>query len=232
MDSDFHYDVVPSGANMSSRVSFQPELTQAELVTAVAAATGLTEDQVTAVGTSILTQLILAGKVSRRSLRLFNLFNFTPRCGGTHSDPDFQPTAANMNLAINCTLTRVGLAMMEDGITFQRDAVRGTKVPVIDRVYDGTTRALNRCTPGGAFRIYGRDNGPEPDATSLYGVFLAPVTGGGAAVRVASYSDWTDGEIMGSWPSGITGPQLLSIVTAYTTGGSIRTGMFGTHLNP
>lgn len=108
----------------------------------------------------------------------------------------------------------------------------GEKVPVIQRVYDGATRAPDRCTPGGAFRIGGHDFGMEPGQLEVtQGVFLTPVAGG-AAVRVSSYSDWTDSEIMGSWPTGLTGAQHLSVVTSYNTGGSGRTGMYGTQLTP
>ena len=117
--------------------------------------------------------------------------------------------------------------MLENGITFQRDAVLGAKVPDIDRVYDGATRSLNRCTPGGAFRLSGRDFGLEPDGTVLtLGVFLTP------AVRINSYSDWTPTEIMGSWPSGLVGAQRLSVVARYDTGASNRAGIYGTNLTP
>ncbi len=71
---------------------------------------------------------------------------------------------------------------------------------------------------------------PAAGVTTL-GVFLTPVAGG-AAVRVSSYSEWTETEIMGSWPSGLVGAQELSIVTAYTTGSTGRTGVYGTHLTP
>ncbi|HEY1769342.1 MAG TPA: hypothetical protein VGG02_03705 [Chthoniobacterales bacterium] len=231
-DLNFHYNVVPSGVNVSTRVSPQEDLTQDEIVDAVATSTSLTAAQVTSVGTALLQQLILGAKVSRKVRRLFGLLSFSPSCGGVHTDPDFQPTAENMNLSLNCALAPDGHVLFENGITFQRDEVMGTRAPMIDRVYDGASHALNRCTAGGAFRIGGHDFGLEPGTTDLLrGVFLAPVAGG-AAVRVASYSDWTGTQIMGSWPSPITGAQVLSVVTNYSAGGTNRTGIFGTHLTP
>lgn len=232
MPNVFHYNVVPSGANVSTRIAFQGDVAQSDLVAAAATSSGLTPEQVTAAGTAIFQQIIGAGKNSKKVRRLFNLFTFTPRCGGVHSDADFQPTPTNMNLSINLTLAPDGLALMEEDLSFQRDQVMGTKVPVIDRVYDANSRVLNKCTAGGAFRISGHDFGLEPGAgASSLGVFLTPVAGG-AAVRVAGYSEWTETEIMGSWPSPLTGAQQLSIVTNYSIGGSNRTGMFGTHLTP
>lgn len=231
MDNNFHYNVVPAGTKVSTRVVFQEPMTQNELIALVVGETGLTSDQVTSAGTSILKQVILGAQKGRKSQRLFGLMTFTPRCGGVHADADFQPNVANMNLAVNATLSPGGIALLEGGISFTRDAVLGEKVPEIDRVYDGTTRGINRCTPGGAFRIGGRDFGFEPNGGTSLGVFLKPVAGG-AAVRVVSYSDWTGTEIMGSWPAALTGAQNLSIVAQYSTGGSFRTGMYGTPLSP
>ena len=234
MDSHFHYNVVPNpnGQNVSTRVVFQDDLLQPELVATVATETGLTPAQITQAGTAILRQIILAGKISRVTRRLFGLFTFTPRSGGSQPDADFQPTVENMNVSLNASLAPDGQALFETGLTFQRDGVLGERGPVINRVYDAAARATDRCTPGGPFKIGGHEFGQEPGATATgMGLFLKPVAGG-AAVRIGFFSEWTATEIMGAWPAGLTGAQQLSIVTTYEGSSSPRTFIYGTNLTP
>ncbi len=232
-DNAFHYNVIPSGSGVSTRVALQEDLDSDTLLAQVAAQTGQTQAVVDTVGRALFAGILDAARASRTARRVCGLFTFKPSCGGKHADADFQPTVENMNLDVNLTLSPEGHAVFETGITFVRDAVLGDKVPAITRVYDATTRTLDRCTPGGAFRISGHDFGPEPGpADTTLGLFLAPVSGGGAALHVASYSHWTATEIMGAWPPGLTGAQRLSLVVRYTGGGASRTGIYSTNLNP
>ena len=219
----FHYNVIPSatGSGFSTRVVNQEDYTEAQLVADVAADTGLTPAQVTAAGTALLRRLILAGQNTRRTRNLFQLLTFLPRSGGTFASPDFQPSAQALNIGINGSLTPDGQALLEDGMTFVREGVLGQKTPLVERVYDASSRQRDTYTPGGGFKLGGHDFG-HPDLTQpAVGVFLQPVAGG-APVRVPSYISWTDTEITGVWPAGSDGQQHLLVVTKYEAASSVR----------
>ena len=46
MDTNFHCNVVPSGSKVSTRVAFQGELKEADIISAAAAATGLNRNAI------------------------------------------------------------------------------------------------------------------------------------------------------------------------------------------
>ncbi len=229
----FHYTVIsgPGGSGFSTRVANQEDYTEAQLVADVAADTGLTAAQVTAAGTALLHRLVLAGQNSRRTRNLFKLVTFLPRSGGVFDTPDFQPNAQAMNVGLNGNLTPDGQALFEEGITFVRDGIAGQKTPLVERVYDASSRQRNRCTPGGGFKLGGHDFG-HPDLTQpAVGVFLQPVAGG-AQVRVQSYIGWTDTEITGVWPAGLTGQQHILVVTKYDPASNARNTTYTNVLSP
>lgn len=72
-------------------------------------------------------------------------------------------------------------------------------------------------SPGAGFRIVGSGFGNLPDIPSDVGVFLLPAEKG-RLVRVMRYTSWTDSEITGIWPLGISGPQELLIETPNPVG--------------
>jgi hypothetical protein len=199
----FHYTVVPkaSGAGVSTRVSYQEDYTEDQLVADVAAEQSLTPQQVTAVGTGLLQRIIAAARDTRRTRNLFDLITFLPTCGGSQDGPDFMPSPAAINVGINGNLTPDGQALFENGMTFQRDGVDGAKTPLIERVYDATARQRDQYTPGGGFKIGGNAFGPQPDVLNNAGVgiFLDPFVAG-PKVRVNSYIDWSDTAITGRGP--------------------------------
>lgn len=67
MNTNFHYNVVPSGQNVSTRVAFQDDLKPDALVAQAAAASGLTAEQITTAGTAIFRQIIAAAKQTSAS---------------------------------------------------------------------------------------------------------------------------------------------------------------------
>ncbi len=224
---EFHYNVVPKAGNsgFSTRVGNPPDLTPEELIASVARETGLTADQVAAAGTALFRGVILAAADSRKVRNLFGLFTFLPRCGGSFTNVDFQPTADSLNVGINGNLTPDGLHLFTDGMTFVRDGVEGAKVPIIERVYDATTRGRDKCTPGGGFKIGGQAFWHFDDVPANVGVYLQPATGG-SKVRVASYISWKDSEISGVWPAGLAGSQTLTVETTYANSGSVRNSTY------
>jgi len=225
----FHYNVIPKpSGGFSTRISYQPDLPEAQLVADVAAETGLTVEQVSKVSAALLRHIIVAGKDAQPVRNLFGLVTFLPRSGGSFANIDFQPSFDALNVGINGNLTPDGLALMADGITFERDGVDGVKTPSVERVYDATSRARNKCTPGGGFKIGGEDFFHFDEVPANVGVYLQPVAGG-ARVRVTSYISWKDSEISGVWPTGLTGTQTLIVETTYE-GGGIRSTTYTTPL--
>lgn len=234
MNDSLHFDVIPKsrGEGFSTRIAFQDDLSPEVIIAEVAAETGQTVAQVAAVGTGILRRVIIAGRRGRRVRRLFALLSFTPRCGGSFTTVDFLPTVENMNLAINAALSPEGEALFHEGITFERDRVLGEKTPEVLRAYDATSRTINTLTPGGAFKVSGRDFGPEPAVGSTTtGLFVRSTGGGNALTRIVSYSEWTPTEILGAWPAGgLSGDQQLVVVTKYEGSSDLRTFIYGTNL--
>jgi hypothetical protein len=191
-----------------------------------------TDEQITAVGEELSKARIGALSRGRVVRRAFGFFTDEPTCGGSHLDPDFSPTLENMNVAVRGRLAPDGQALFESLISFQRDAVLGDKVPLVARVYNGSTHGTDTLTLGGAFRLSGPgDFGPEPatSATTL-GVFL--VRAGGTSTRVTSITQWTDSEIFGAWPMTLsgTGNVTLSVVVKYPRNTSTSTFIYGTNL--
>lgn len=227
----FHYNAVTrTNGRVTTRVSKQGNVTTAQIVAAAAAETpGLTPEQITAAGTSILRQVILLGaRESKDVLRLFGLMSFRPTSGGDFPDLDFQPTPAALNLALSGSVAPDGQTLYESGLDFVRDENIGVKHAIIERVYNATTNSTDRYTSGGGFKISGQDLG-NPDLTNVtYGVFLQSISMP-TLVRCPSIIDWTNNEISGAWASGVTGPQRLIIVTRYD-GGTARTTTYGTNL--
>jgi hypothetical protein len=228
----FHYNAVSkTGGRATTRISLQGQVTEQEIVAAASAESGLTAAQITAAGTAIFRQIIqLAGKESKQALRIFDLMSFRPTCGGDFPSIDFQPTAEGMNLAIRGSLSPAGQALFEDGLDFVRDESIGEKHAIIDRVYNATTKTTDHYTAGGGFKINGQDLGQPDLASSTFGLFLEAVSTG-ARIKLASIIDWTDGEITGAWPAGVTGAQRLVVVTQYAFG-LPRTTIYGTNLTP
>lgn len=226
----FHYNAVSkAGGRATTRISIQGQFTEQQLVTNVATETGFPAAQVTTIGTAILRQIILgAGQESKNLLRLFELMSFRPTCGGDFPNIEFQPTADAMNLAIRGSLSPAGQTLFEAGLEFIRDDSIGEKHAIIDRVYNATTKTTDHYTAGGGFKINGQDLGQPDLASSEFGVFLEAVANGNR-VKVTSIIDWTDGEITGAWPAGITGAQRLVVVTQYAFGHP-RTTIYGTNL--
>ena len=228
----FHYNAVSkAGGRATTRISLQGQLTEETLVADAAAETGLTAAQITAAGTAIFRRIILGGgQEGKNILRLFNLMSFRPACGGDFPSIDFQPTPDGMNLAIRGSLSPAGQALFEEGLEFIRDESIGEKHAIIDRVYNATTRTTDHYTAGGGFKINGQDLGQPDLQSSTFGVFLEAVSNG-TRVRLTSIIDWSDSEITGAWPAGITGAQRLVIVTQYSFG-LPRTTIYGTNLTP
>lgn len=122
--------------------------------------------------------------------------------------------------------------MFDSLLSFQRDGVKGEKVPTLTRVYDGTTREVDQITLGGPFRISGPGEfGPEPGVgATLLGIFLERT--GGTPVRIGAFSDWTQSEIRGAWPAAIsgTGTVELRLVVQYPNNADSSTFIYGTPL--
>jgi hypothetical protein len=239
MDGKFHFNVIPKpgGSGNTTRIVLQEELGTAGLVAAVQAgltARGVTAtaEQITATGEEIAKASIAALAQGRPVRRAFGYFTYEPSCGGVFDSPDFLPTVDNMNAGVRGRLAPDGQALFDGQITFERDGVKGEKVPMISRIYDGATRQLDRITLGGPFRINGpEDFGPEPSpAATTLGIFLART--GGAPVRIGMFSKWTDSEIFGSWPAAIpgTGDVELRIATLYPSNTSPSVFIYGTLL--
>lgn len=238
-DNHFHFNVMPKagGVGNTTRVVNQEELLTPELVastkTALAArGITLTAEQITAVGEELAKVRIAALAQGRPVRRAFGFFTDEPTCGGSHDSPDFTPTVDNMNAGVRGRLSPAGQELFDSLVSFQRDGVKGEKVPMLTRVYDGATKLLDRVTLGGPFRISGpEDFGPEPDgpATTL-GIFLKRT--GGTSVRIGMFSKWTDSEIFGSWPAAIsgTGDVELRVVTQYPGNADPSTFIYGTML--
>ncbi len=238
-DNHFHFNVVPKagGTGNTTRVINQEELLTPELVASTKTALDalgitLSEEQINAVGEESAKVRIAALAQGRPVRRAFGFFTDEPTCGGAHDDPDFTPTVDNMNAGVRGRLSPAGQDLFDSVVSFQRDGVKGEKVPMLTRVYDGATKLLDRVTLGGPFRISGpEDFGPEPDgpATTL-GIFLHRT--GGTPVRVGMFSKWTDSEIFGSWPAAIsgTGDVELRVVTLYPKNADPSTFIYGTML--
>ena len=228
----FHYNAVSkTGGRATTRISLQGQVTEQEIVAAAAAESGLTAAQITTAGTALFRQIILlAGRESKNALRVFDLFSFRPACGGDFPDIEFQPSPEGMNLAIRATVAGAGQSLFEDGLEFIRDESIGEKHAIIDRVYNATTRTTDHYTAGGGFKINGQDLGQPDLQSSTFGVFLEAVSNG-TRVKLTSIIDWSDSEITGAWPAGITGAQRLVIVTQYSFG-LPRTTIYGTNLTP
>ena len=238
MDTHLHFNVTPkAGGGYTTRLVTQEDLLTPELVAAIKAgctARGitLTDEQITVAGEESAKARIAALARGRVVRRAFGLFTQEPTCGGSHPDPDFTPTIENMNVAVRGRLAPAGQDLFESLITFHRDAVLGDKVPIVTRVYNGTTRATDTITLGGAFRLNGpEDFGPEPTtAETTLGVFLQRT--GGSPVRITSISRWTESEIFGSWPTTVagTGNATLSLIVKYSGNLEPRTFIYGTSL--
>lgn len=239
MDTHFHFNVVPKagGSGNTTRVVTQEEMLTAELVAKTkdaltARGLTLTEEQITAVGEELAKVRIAALAQGRPVRRAFGYFTDEPTCGGVHESPDFTPTVDNMNAGVRGRLAPAGQELFDSQVVFERDGVKGDKVPMLNRVYDGATRQLDRITLGGPFRISGPDDfGPEPSpAASTLGVFLERT--GGTPVRIGVFSRWTDSEIFGSWPAAIsgTGDAELRIVAQYPNNSGPSVFVYGTTL--
>ncbi len=239
MDSNFHFNVVPKagGNGNTTRVVTQDELLTPELVTSTQTALAargitLTAEQITAVGEECAKVRIAALAQGRPVRRAFGFFTDEPTCGGSHADPDFTPTVENMNAGVRGRLAPAGQELFDSLVTFQRDGVKGDKVPTVTRVYNGTTRDTDQITLGGPFRISGPgDFGPEPGMVgSTLGIFLERT--GGTPVRIGAFSDWTGSEIRGAWPAAIsgTGTAELRLVVQYVGNADPSTFIYGTPL--
>ena len=225
----FHYNAVSKvGGKVATRISLQGSVSTQEVVTDAVAECGLTEAQINTAGPAIFRAIIRkAGKQGKNALRIFDLLSFRPTCGGEFPDLNFQPTAEAMNLSLRGSLAPAGQSLMEEGLEFIRDESIGEKQATIERVYNATSKATDRYTAGGGFKINGQDLGRPDLQSSQFGLFLEAVTGG-ARTRCSSIIDWTEGEITGAWPAGVTGAQRL-VVTQYDFG-SPRTSIYGTTL--
>ena len=136
-----------------------------------------------------------------------------------------------MNAGVNGRLAPYGQAYFDSLVTFHRDGVKGERVPTITRVYDGTTRLLDTISPGGSFRISGPGQfGSEPpaDSTTL-GLFLR-LTSATTLVQIGSVAEWTDSEIYGAWPAGLSGTYELRAIVKYPRNVSLSTFIYGTNL--
>ena len=238
MDNHFHYNVVPKrNGGYTTRCVTQDDLLTPELVASTKAALAirgivLTDEHITAAHEESARVRIAALARGRVCRRLFGFFTDEPSCGGSHADADFTPTVQNMNAAAPGRLAPAGQALFESFLSFQRDAVLGDKVPVITRVYNGTTHATDTISLGGSFRLSGPgDFGPEPltTATTL-GIFVQ--RSGTSPVHVTSISNWTDREIFGSWPAVLigAGSVTLTLVVKYPGNTQTSTFVYGTPL--
>lgn len=223
MENHFPFNVIPKvGGGNTTRVVPQEDMLTPELValtkTALTArGITLSDEQITACGEELSKTMIGGLAIARVIRRAFGFFTYEASCGGTHADPDFSPTPANMNAGVRARLAPGGQALFESLLHFFRVAVLGAKAPTVTRVYDGTSREIDRITLGGPFRLTGpRDFGPQPNpADTALGVFL--VRTGGTPVRIGVFSDWSPSEIFGAYPAAIsgTGNVQLSVVTRY-----------------
>lgn len=225
MDDKFHFNVIPlpGSTRVTTRAVHQDDLLTGELVTTAKAALDargvtLTPEQITAVGEELAKVRIAALARGRVVRRAFGYFTDESTCGGSHEDADFTATVDNMNANVRGRLSPDGLALFDSLLAFQREGVLGGKTPVVTRVYDGATRATDRITLGGPFRIGGPDGfGPEPAAgATTLGLFLE--RDGGTPVRIGMFSKWTESQIYGSWPAAIsgTGDVELRIAVLYS----------------
>lgn len=238
MDTNLHFNVVPlASGGYTTRLVAQEDVLTPELVALTAAALAarglnLTPEQITAAGEELAKVQLRELARGRPIRRAFGLFTYEATTGGRHQSPDFIPTLDNMTPAVRGRLSPEGQALFDSLISFERESVLGGKTPEVTRVYDGATRALDRITLGGPFRLSGPESfGPEIDpAVSALGIFLERTDG--TPARVAMFSRWTESEIFGSWPAAIsgTGPAELRVVTKYPGNTSPSTFVYGTPL--
>lgn len=221
----FQYNVAPkTGGGFTTRAVKGDPVSEADLLAAVAAATGVTAPQAEAVIKTFLNKLLACSAGCDWSPSLFGLVNFRPTSGGSSPTPDGFHNADDINADVALSFNAETIRQWRSTLTLQSMGEVGKITPVIDTIIRQSDLAPDKYTPLGLNQMRGDHLGLDP-SDSVQGIFLKP--GSNPEVRVTQYATITPSSVVFLVPDGLSGP--LTVRVAVHINGSVRSY---TYTNP
>lgn len=214
----FKYNVAPkTGGGFTTRAVKGDPVSEAELLAAVAAATGVTSPQAEAVIKTFLNKLLACSAGCDWSPNLFGLFNFRPTSGGSSATPDGFHNADDINAGVALSFSAEAIRQWRSTLNLESLGEVGKLTPIIDTIIRQSDLAPDKYTALGLNQMRGDHLGLDPsDATQ--GIFLK--AGAAAEVRVSQYATITPSSVVFLVPDGLSGP--LTVRVASYINGSVR----------
>lgn len=157
-----------------------------------------------------------------------DLLGFMLSVGGSQPAPDFAPTWENLNVAFTGHFGDAGDTLARGLFSAEKTGDQGRVVPVIVRATNMFTHQPDRYSPGKPMQIELENRRVKFDPA--HGSKVTFRATGGTAVDVTEYAFVRGTVIAFNAPTGLTGPQELSITC--TIGEALRTGVYPLPLAP
>jgi hypothetical protein len=212
----------------TTQASPRGKVTTAEVIADLAATTGQTSEQTEATLRAFCQYVIERATDSWRIEPLFDLLGFNASSGGIFDSYTISPTFDNLNLSINMVVGRSGYNLAREGFSAELVGSQGRVVPVIKGVTNKGNGTVNTYTPGQGLELNLARFGTMDAESPEQGVFLTNTSG--VTVPVTSYLKTNGQTVLCIVPTGLTGPQQVSIVQNFS--GENRTGVFDFLLQP
>ena len=226
MNKGFLYTPTPNPrGGFTSRAVLGAQITEAELEAAVAAETGLPEEDCGRVITSFLRHMLAAGGESRWSRGLYGLVGLYPTAGGSEDTPNAFHTAEDLNASVRLAFTKATIAAWQQGLQLSSQGFTGLVTPVITSIISCTTDRADEYVPGSVIAIRGQHMKLDPHDPAQ-GVFFGLPDG--SEMRATLYGGMTRLRAYSVVPEILSGP--LRVRVASYIYGSVRTTIYTTHL--
>lgn len=216
--STFKYNVAPlaAGGFTTRAVRGEPE-TEAEVLAAIAAQTGVTTTQAEAVLKAFFHKVLACSAQCDWSPEMFGMITFRPTCGGSKASPADFHTPDDINADIAFSLSAAMIRQWRSTLALESMGEVGLITPVIDSILDITTGQPDKYTAANMIQMRGNDLRFKPsDATQ--GTFFR--SGSAAEVRATLYGQNEPGIVSVAIPAALSGP--LSVRHAAFINGSVR----------
>ncbi len=214
----FQYNIAPNpNGGFTTRPVLGEAITEAALIAQVAAATGLTAEQVTAAVGTFLDKLLVAAATGGFSQGLLGRLRFRPTSGGSQPTPSGFNNPDELNASVALSFTADTIANWRSSLTIESMGEVGKVSPLIDSICSQENGQQDHYVAGTMVEISGSNLRFQKTDTTQ-GVFLR--TGNNAEVRCTVYGTVTPTSLSVLIPAGTTGPQTVR-VAAYING-SVR----------
>lgn len=227
----FEYITRPLQGNTryTSQPSYRGIRREAEVLAALAQATGVSESDIATVLLKLGEYVVDESMNGYKIAPLRGYLGFGATCGGSQPNPDFVPSFENLAVGIRLRLGKDARARAERVFSAVNVGRHDIVLPEVVRVTDTHTNRNCCYTPGKAIMIdLATNNGTMDTSTNAQGIFFK--SGTGVMTRAVDYPYNRGTMIICTVPATLTGEQELCVKMEIY--GSVRLGVYARPLSP